>query len=286
MNKRQILRIAGGGFIAAAMISSVSGCSSALPSKALQAWKPPADDLEIRRWMISHALLAPNAHNLQSWLVDLDQADTIVLRIDMTRLLPETDPWSRQLVISQGTFIELLDLAAKERGYRADIEIFPEGAFNHQAPDSRPTAKIQLTKDDRVKPDPLFAYIFNRHTHRGIYDNVEPSHAALETLSQSVNDLPVKFGVITSADPAIHKHQQIAMDAWRIEMTTGRTLMETYKVLRVGPQEITEHRDGVSVGQVAHRSTPGEPHLGDGHRPPRPGWATVRGVRWGRRSAG
>ena len=247
MDKRQILRIAGGGFIAAAMISSVSGCSSALPSKALQAWKPPADDLEIRRWMISHALLAPNAHNLQSWLVDLDQADTIVLRMDMTRLLPETDPWSRQLVISQGTFIELLDLAAKERGYRADIEIFPEGAFNHQAPDSRPTAKIHLTKDDRVKPDPLFAYIFNRHTHRGIYDNVEPSNVALETLSQSVNDLPVKFGVITSADPAMHKHQQIAMDAWRIEMTTGRTLMETYKVLRVGPQEITEHRDGVSL---------------------------------------
>ena len=30
-------------------------------------------------------------------------------------------------------------------------------------------------------------------------------------------------------------------------MTTGRTLMETYKVLRVGPQEITEHRDGVSL---------------------------------------
>ena len=65
-----------------------------------QAWKSPPPDMDIRRWALSHALLAPHAHNLQSWLVDLDTPDTIVLRMDLRRLLPETDPWSRQLVIS------------------------------------------------------------------------------------------------------------------------------------------------------------------------------------------
>ena len=247
MNRRNMLRIAGGGLIVAASLATVPGCSSALPPEALEAWQPPAADIDIRRWVLSHALLAPNAHNLQSWLVDLDQADTILLRMDLTRLLPETDPWSRQLVISQGAFIELLDLAAKERGYRADIQMFPEGDYGANAPDTRPTAKIHLVKDDQVKPDPLFAQIFKRHTHRGMYDQQVPNATALKALADSVKGLPVQFGVVTSADPSMAQHRDIALDAWRIEMSTARTLMESYKVLRVGPTEIAQHRDGLSM---------------------------------------
>ncbi len=32
-------------------------------------------------------------------------------------------------MMSQGTFLELLDLAARERGQRAEITLFPEGEF-------------------------------------------------------------------------------------------------------------------------------------------------------------
>ena len=254
MNRRQLLRIAGGGFIAAATLTTVSGCSSALPPEALLAWQPPSDQMEIRRWALSHALLAPHAHNLQSWLVDLEQADTIVLRMDLGRLLPETDPWSRQLVISQGTFIELLDLAAKERGYRADVELFPEGEFSASAPDGRPTACIRLVKDTNVKADPLFAQIFKRHTNRGMYDPRVPEPSILQALTDSVTGLPVHFGVVTSADAAMQDHRRIANTAWQIEMQTPRTLMESYKVLRVGPQEIARHRDGLSINSPMVRA--------------------------------
>lgn len=247
MNRRQLLRIAGGGFIAAATMASVPGCSSALPSEALAAWQPPSPEMDIRRWVLAHALLAPNAHNLQSWLVDLDTADTIVLRMDLNRLLPETDPWSRQLMISQGTFIELLVMAAKQRGYRAEVDMFPEGAFNAKAPDSRPTARIRLVKDDQVPSDPLFASIFKRHTHRGVYENRVPDARALAALADSTAGFPVRFGVVTAADASMQQHRQIAMQAWQIEMSTARTLMESYKVLRVGPEEITKYKDGLSI---------------------------------------
>ena len=269
MNKRQFLRISGGGLIAAATLSSLPGCSSDLPPEAIAAWRPPAADMDIRRWAISHALLAPHAHNLQSWLVDLDTPDTIVLRLDLRRLLPETDPWSRQLVISQGTFLELLQIAANERGYRADISMFPQGEFDAKTPDSRPTALIRLGKDDGVKADPLFAHIFNRHTHRGVYDNRIPNAQARQTLADSVKDFPVQLGLVTSEDASMQQHRAIAMDAWRIEMQTPHTLLESYKVLRVGPQEIAQHRDGISLntpmvrGLVAlnlfDRSKPSEP---------------------------
>ena len=72
-----------------------------------------------RRRALAHAILAPNAHNMQPWLVDLSEADVITLYIDRTRLLPETDPFSRQIVISHGTFLELLVLAAAAEGYSA-----------------------------------------------------------------------------------------------------------------------------------------------------------------------
>ena len=269
MNKRQFLRISGGGLIAAATLSSLPGCSTDLPPEAIAAWRPPAADMDIRRWAISHALLAPHAHNLQSWLVDLDTPDTIVLRLDLRRLLPETDPWSRQLVISQGTFLELLQIAANERGYRADISMFPQGEFDAKTPDSRPTALIRLAKDDGVKTDPLFAHIFNRHTHRGVYENRIPNAQARQTLADSVKGFPVQLGLVTSEEASMQQHRAIAMDAWRIEMQTPHTLLESYKVLRVGPQEIAQHRDGISLntpmvrGLVAlnlfDRSKPSEP---------------------------
>lgn len=248
MNKRQLLRIAGGGFIAAATLSTFPGCGNALPPEAIAAWQPPDDNLDIRRWVLAHALLAPHAHNLQSWLVDLDQPDTIVLRLDLTRLLPDTDPWSRQLVISQGTFIELLDLAARHRGYRAEVEMFPAGVFSANAPDARPTARIRLLRDPQILTDPLFAHIFQRHTHRGIYDNRVPTPEALQAMAGSVRGLPVTFGVVTEADSAqLQKHRDMACEAWQIEMETPRTLLESYKVLRVGPQEIAHHRDGLTI---------------------------------------
>ena len=222
MYRRQMLRITGGGFIAAATASTLTGCDSSMPPEAIAAWNPPADSLDIRRWVLSHALLAPHAHNLQSWLVDLDTPDTIVLRMDMTRLLPETDPLSRQLVISQGTFIEVLDLAARQRGYRTEVTPFPEGEFRATAPDTRPTARIRLVRDAQVQPDPLFAQVFKRHTHKGVYETRTPDAAALQAIRESVKGLPVTLGLVTRGEEsAMARHAQIAMDAWRTAHAAG-----------------------------------------------------------------
>jgi hypothetical protein len=43
---------------------------------------------------LSFALLAPNHHNRQPWIVDLGAAHTVTLYADTGRLLPETDPFS------------------------------------------------------------------------------------------------------------------------------------------------------------------------------------------------
>jgi len=128
MKRRGFVRVMGGGVIAAAS-NGLAGCSSRVPEAAIEAWLGPAPQLDVRRWIVSYAILAPHSHNLQSWIVDLRKPDEIWLRCDLSRLLPETDPYSRQIMMSHGTFLELLDIAARERGLRCTVELFPEGAF-------------------------------------------------------------------------------------------------------------------------------------------------------------
>jgi hypothetical protein len=247
MQRRSFLRVAGGGFIAAA-VAPLAACSSALPEEAIAAWRGPGNEPDLRRWILSHAILAPHSHNLQSWRVDLSVPEQITLSLDRTRLLPETDPHSRQMMMSQGTFLELLDQAARARGHRAEIELFPEGVFAPRTVDDRPTARIRLQADPAVKADPLFAQVFRRHTNRAAYEPRVPAAADLQSIVQSTAAHPFRAGVTTNdqAD-AIAAQRRIAKDAWRIELTTPRTVLESFNVLRIGPGEIARHRDGISI---------------------------------------
>lgn len=251
--RRRFLRVVGGGVIASALPIGLSGCQGTMPPEAIAAWQgPAADEPDLRRWALSWAILAPHSHNLQSWLVDLSRPGEIGLRCDPTRLLPETDPFSRQIVMSHGTFLELLDLAARERGQRCEIELFPEGAFGAQGVDGRPVARIRLRPDAQVTKDPLFAQIPLRHTNRSAYDPQRPvPEAAWQALAAAGAAPGLRFGWVGAGAPGaaegLARHRAIAQEAWRIELVTPRTIMESYKVLRVGAAEVARHRDGLTV---------------------------------------
>lgn len=248
LNRRNFVRLAGGGVVLGAS-AGLAGCSSELPPEAIAAWNgPAADTADVRRWILSYAILAPHSHNLQSWLVDLRQPGEIMLYCDLTRLLPETDPQSRQIMMSQGTFLEMLDLAAKQKGLRADITLFPQGEFGPATLDKRPVARIVLAADAGVKPDPLFAQILKRHTNREAYEMREPAPGALQGIAASVTPFSISTGFVGTSQPELlQQHRAIAMEAWRIELVTPRTVLESFKVLRVGPREIAEHRDGLTI---------------------------------------
>lgn len=255
MHRRRFIRLAGGGAIAATTAVTLGGCGSALPPEAIAAWQGPGEQPDVRRWLVGHALLAPHSHNLQSWLVDLGAPGEITLFIDHRRLLPQTDPHSRQMMMSQGCFIELLDLAARQKGLRAQIELFPQGAFGPTTVDARPTARIRLVPDASVRPDPLFEQIFHRRTNREAYEAREPDAAARQAISASVQPYPMRVGFVGAAQPEVlAQHRRIAREAWRIELVTPRTVMESFRVLRVGPKEIAQHRDGISLNAPMARA--------------------------------
>lgn len=252
-SRRAVLRVLGGAPILAALPVTLAGCGQpAMPPEAIAAWQgPPDSESDVRRWALSWALLAPHSHNLQSWRVDLSTPGEILLRCDPSRLLPETDPQSRQIMMSQGTFLELLDLAARERGQRCEIRLFPQGVFAADRVDDRPVAQIRLHPDATVPRDALFAQIARRHTNRNAYDPQRtPSAAQWQALAAAMAAAGpgLHFGWVDGQDAAtLARHRAVADEAWRIELTTPRTILESYRVLRVGADEVARHRDGLTL---------------------------------------
>lgn len=276
LDRRRFIRVAGGGAIVAAL--PLAGCSDTYPAEAVQAWQgPAADERDVRRWVLGYAILAPHSHNLQSWRVDLRVPGEILLTCDLTRLLPQTDPFSRQIMMSHGTFLELLDLAARRKGLRADIELFPQGEFGPAGPDARPVARIRLAPDAAVRPDPLFDQILSRRTNREAYEPREPAPDALRAIADSARMEGLRTGFAGAADPrALQQHRAIASEAWRIELETPRTILESYQVLRVGPREIAQHRDGLSINAPLVRALTAL-GLFDRSKAPAPGDTAIAG---------
>ena len=247
--RRGFVRLIGGGAIVAAGGLGV-GCSQQLPPEAIEAWKGPSpNEPDVRRWTLAHAILAPHSHNLQSWLVDLRAPGEMLLRCDLERLLPATDPFSRQIMMSHGTFIELLDIAARERGQRAEVALFPEGVFGPDKIDQRPVARIRLVPDAAVAKDALFAQILRRHTNRNAYDLARPVPAeAWAAMAQAVKPHALRFGFVGADQPeTLQRHRAIAARAWAVELTTPAAILESFKVLRVGAAEVAKHRDGLTL---------------------------------------
>jgi Nitroreductase family len=218
-----------------------------MPSTAIAAWSgPPSTEPDIRKRLLAYAILAPNPHNMQPWIVDLHQPGQIDLYCDRARLLPQTDPFSRQILIGHGAFLELLDLAASAAGYRTEISYFPKGEFGNQIAD-RPVASIRLIPDASRTPDPLFEQILHRRSAKFPHDmtkSLRPEHGQALTTAYIDRDCPL---TIATDQSRVLGLQGIVQSATEIEERTPLVYQETIDVLRIGAKEVAQHRDGISL---------------------------------------
>lgn len=245
-SRRRFIALAGGGAVFAAL--PLAGCASAYPDEATQAWRTAGAETDLRRHMLAHALLAPNPHNRQPWIADLSQPDRIGLVCDGERLLPETDPFGRQILIGCGAFIELAVIAAAQRGVAVAVQLFPDGAPAAQAlPRGTRVAVLQLREPGSAQPDPLFAQIARRHTNKSAYAS---GRAVPEPLAAQWSLTAQRFGLasgrVTDAG-GMERLRAITREAYEIECVTPRTWLESAHLMRIGPSAIARHRDGISL---------------------------------------
>lgn len=258
MSRRQFIRLLGGGTVVAATLN-LSGCiSSDMPAQAVEAWNgPQANETEPRRRALAYAITAPNPHNLQPWLVDLREANVITLRTDPERVLPETDPFGRQIMVGHGTFLELLVIALAEQGLRADVQLWPQGEMPAELKDWRAAMKLpvaRITVSAGAQKDALFAQILNRHTVKVNFDTTRSvTEANLQNILKANTAFRMQSGG-TVQEQRLVALRKLCVDSAFVELRTPRTNLESIKLARVGPEEILQNRDGISINSPMVRA--------------------------------
>lgn len=252
MNRRNFIRVVGGGAIAAATLPGCSLLSSDYPATSVEAWAGPGAEVDPRRRAVAYAITAPNPHNMQPWLVDLREPGAVTLYTDRARVLPETDPFGRQILIGHGAFLELMVIALAGQGISCRVLLWPQGEMPAELNDwdDRPIARLVLSTETARTPDTtsaalLFPQILLRRTPKTPFDpSREITAVTLKALldSGSIADVSLGATVDAASLPAL---RQLCWQAGRQELLTPRTMMESQRLMRVGSEEILQHRDGI-----------------------------------------
>ncbi|KZN15449.1 Acg family FMN-binding oxidoreductase [Marinomonas sp. TW1] len=244
LSRRHFLSLAGGGIVVAAGIGGTVFSLTRTPHDALRPWDQAGQYSEPRRFALSYAILAPNPHNLQPWLVDLHEDGIVTLLPDPTRRLAATDPFDRQLTIGLGCFLEQMSIAATAIGYRVETTLFPEGE-SAEALGSLPIARIRFVAEAKAV-DPLFAYILGRRSTKEPYDMTQTvSVMTLNGLDPQLSD--VRFSGATD-QKQVRALQKLTWEAWLTEYETPATLQESVDLMRLGKTEINANPDGIDLG--------------------------------------
>ncbi len=247
LSRRTVIQAVGGSSLALVGAGTLFAVTRT-PQRALAPWAeidspPPAD---VRLDAFRHAVLAPNPHNRQPWLIQLVGQDEALIFCDLDRRLPETDPFDRQILIGFGCFLELARVAAAERGVRMDIAAFPDGVPAERL-DRRAIARVRFVADPATRPDPLFRFIPARRSSKQPFDMARPVEQRV--LAALLDQRSAAAPVMGTSDAAMVAALRAATwDAWMIELQTPRTWRETVNLMRIGKAEIDASPDGVSIG--------------------------------------
>lgn len=243
ITRRAILK--SGAAVAVVLAAGAAGWALTRAPRAARApWREAAKGFgDPRLDALAYAVLAPSAHNMQPWLIRLEEDGSTTLLCDLRRRLPATDPYDRQITISLGCFLELMGQAAAEQGREALIEPFPRGEPRPRL-DDRPVAVIRLGEAGTVAPDPLFGGVLRRRTNRHPFEPDRPvnTEALAGVLAASVPGVSASGSV---DEVLVERLRRLTEEAWRIEWSTPVVRAESIEVMRIGKDEINARPDGL-----------------------------------------
>ncbi len=242
-DRRRFLLAAAQGLL---MVQAGPGSAQQVTSLAgnpLAPWQPAtaASQPDWRLRAAGWAVLAPNPHNRQPWLLELRDADTVVLRCDLGRRLPVTDPHDRQITIGLGAFAELFRMAAAEEGLSVAVHPFPEGRQDGRL-DARPVALLRRLPG-RAEADPLFSQTLARRSAKQPFDLARPVDDARLAALRAVAP-----GIATTATEAeVAPLRDLLWRAWMVEAEAPAAYLESVQLMRLGQAEVAAQPDGISL---------------------------------------
>lgn len=236
--------------VASAIVFIASGIFS--KQKYIEPWQrsysKKFDDPRIQ--LASHGLLAANGHNMQPWKIKLDRDKNIFyLFADSERLTKEVDPFARQTMVTQGTFLEYVKVAGEKLGYKTDIMFFPEGEYDEQnitrSMKEKPVAKIVITKVE-PKSSSLYDYIFLPDSNRAAYQETKLTTEQLNQIQAINTEGNVAIKLFQDKEN-IKKLGNYVMEGAKIESSIHRINEESANVFRSNEYQKNKYRYGFSV---------------------------------------
>jgi len=245
------------GVVAGVLVLALAGILGVggilVPSTYLQPWSATyyQQFSDPRMQVVAHAVLAPSGHNMQPWTVRLDATDPNVLYLytDPTRLTPAVDPLARQTLVSQGTFLAYLQVAAEHLGYSATLALFPDGTYNENdlkaSMSQLPVAKVTLAKDASATTAD-YASLFLSDTNRAPY-TASPVSAAQTSALNALADSSSATLSILSEQQDMTTLGAFAIEGTRIETEYLPATKESDELFYGTEQAKNQARSGFAV---------------------------------------
>ena len=224
----------------------------------MEPWSPgyAARYSDPRVRLVAGGLLAASNHNMQPWKIRLDPSDptAFYLYADSSRMTRDVDPYARQMMISQGTFLEYVAVAGEKEGWDTHIALFPDGTYDEKnlarSMDTMPVAKVALSKA-QPRSAPLYDAMFLPDTNREAYQAEKLSTRQISALtSLSAGDGGSIRLYTDGAD--LKKIGGYALRSATIEAGVPRVMEESGAIFRANEYQKNKYRYGYSVeGQGA-----------------------------------
>ncbi len=194
---------------------------------------------EDRLKIIGESIRTTSSHNSQPWLVKLTDNNSVELYADMSKSLDIVDNDKKQLLISEGAFIESFRQSANKYGYDTEVKI-----NNPNLSDSMPLiSKMVLFKNNKEKNIDSIS--------SSSYFLKEKKDENINLILDNIFEKYPKFSYeIIEENNEVDKLENILLKATIIESQDEEAVKELLNVFRFTEWQKNKYRYGLSLASM------------------------------------
>lgn len=241
MNRRKFIGLTGGALLATGTGAYLISDKSNVVRNDLSQTVSVSETLKFdEREILYLASLAPSGHNTQPWFVQYIEPYHWIVGNDKSKWLPAVDPTQRETMLSIGTFIQNLELAAGDFGYACNWNLLATTNQDERVIEVRLSKKEPQSKFDVEK-------IKSRRTVRSNYLKDELRNEDAEYVLGSENEF-IHYLPTSSKEGKYLDEQTI--EANRIQAYRDPAQQELAEWIRFSSEEAEKYRDGLTTASM------------------------------------